>query len=536
LKVSIRKNFIRSLCALTGISVALCFMVGNVSAQTSNVPNIEINFNSKISNISPLNYGMSSSMQNRDAKSLATDQNIAQKFKNLKIGQIRLDVKLVNGVVVCAKEGCSTTPSADAWVNAVKAMGAQPVLSLPLNANDATGIVKHFNVDTNNPVKKWIIGNEPDAAGISADTYSNSFNAIVDSIKRIDSGSKVGGPATATYNRSFIQTFLTISGTKIDFVDYHQYGQQGSSQKPDAQLFAETANYESNYGDLKLLISNTASTKSRASQIEIQVGEWNIDKEGDTKNYSLLSTLWGVSAFGHMLNAGATSFVYSDKNGDLGLLFDYKTGNAGSSTLQAGDPMHLYHGIGMFTGENLFRGYGTSAVLVKNNLDTVTAFASDNPRNIVAINTDTAFSRQARFQLTGVGSGTVDVWRKEGSTSPLFPPGKMASTTVTNGFFTYWLTPFSTTTFIINASGSTTTPTQATTPTACSTSRRADANCDNTVDLLDFSIFRIEFPKSRDGTLVSGTAKADFDRDGDVDLSDFEIFRQELVKLQKAAA
>jgi hypothetical protein len=49
------------------------------------------------------------------------------------------------------------------WVNLIKDMGAEPLIQVSQyqNAEAAAAIVRHFNVETNNPVKFWGIGNEP---------------------------------------------------------------------------------------------------------------------------------------------------------------------------------------------------------------------------------------------------------------------------------------------------------------------------------------------------------------------------------------
>jgi hypothetical protein len=64
---------------------------------------------------------------------------------------------------------------------------------------DAANMVKHFNKDTNSYVRYWIVGNEPDQAGISAATYSANFNQDFAAMKAIDPTIKIGGGATAFY-------------------------------------------------------------------------------------------------------------------------------------------------------------------------------------------------------------------------------------------------------------------------------------------------------------------------------------------------
>ncbi len=115
------------------------------------------------------------------------------------------------------------------------------------------------------------------------------------------------------------------------------------------------------------------------------------------------------------------------------------------------DTNAAYHGMGMYTGEGLFRGFGNIMVNASTTLPNVEVFASSNPKNIVVINKDQSFTQTATFSLKGVVSGTIAVWRKDESVLFPNPPIKLATIPVENGIFTFQLTPFSVTTFVLNA-------------------------------------------------------------------------------------
>lgn len=70
---------------------------------------------------------------------------------------------------------------------------------------------------------------------------------------------------------------------------------------------------------------------------------------------------------------------------------------------------------------------------------------------------------------------------------------------------------------------------------SCLKKSQGDANCDGTVDLLDFEEFRQEFLADRDGSLNITTAKANFNNDSNVDLLDFEIFRVGYISRQNVS-
>src|SRR2546421_12357387 len=88
------------------------------------------------------------------------------------------------------------------------------------------------------------------------------------------------------------------------------------------------------------------------------------------------------------------------------------------------------------------------------------AFSPDNPKNIVVINKDPSITQTATISLNGVTSGTIDVWRKDESVLFPNPPIKLGTLPLKNGTFSYQLTPFSVTAFVLNTA-SQTSPTQS---------------------------------------------------------------------------
>ena len=114
------------------------------------------------------------------------------------------------------------------------------------------------------------------------------------------------------------------------------------------------------------------------------------------------------------------------------------------------DTNPAYHGIGMFTGEQLFRGFGDTTVQTNTKIPNIEIYASDNPKNIVVINKDPSMTQTANIVLHGKTAETVDVWRK-GETVPFTdPPIHIEPPSLLNGTFTYQFPPLSVTTFVLN--------------------------------------------------------------------------------------
>ncbi len=416
--------------------------------------NIIIDYASPIRKLNPNAFGMDLSGYG-SPNVFANDQVEQQKLKTLNIKFMRIDLKYSTSgdptsKIVCAANGCDTQLTGDQWVQAIKAIGAQPLIVVPSGAIDAANMVKHFNKDTRNYVQYWIIGNEPDLAGISADTYSTNFNQDYDAMKAIDPTIKIGGGTTAWYDVPFLQTFLQLSGSRVDFVDFHGYAQEGNVSGDYTTLFQIAARYGNEISDLQSLIQRIEPV--RASQIWIEIGEWELNWGGTAQNNSNFHSVWVASVLGNILKAGGWSLFFADKGNALyGNPHTFTDPYGHVVNINPDDTNAAYHGIGMYTGEGLFRGFGNIMVNASTTLPNVEVFASDNPKNIVVINKDQSLTQTATFSLNGVESGTVVIWRKDESVLFPNPPIKLATVPLENGTFTFQLTPFSVTTFVLNA-------------------------------------------------------------------------------------
>lgn len=518
--------FLKKTVSILLASLIFLFLMPKVKAQSS--PQITIDFAKIIEDLHPLAIGLDESAYGGQ-KVLANDPAEIAMIKKLNVAQIRFELKVSLGDIVCAAAGCNQAIGADTWIDAIRATGAEPIIIVPDNTNDATAILKHFNKEAAKPIKRWIVGNEPDNNGLDAVTYSDRFNHVYDAMKAIDPAVKIAGPATAWFNKQYLQTFLENSGSRVDIIDYHSYGQGGSVTKTEAELLTETQKYRQNAFELRNMLLTTPATKNRVTNIDVQVGEWNMDWDKDPKYFTQFSTVWSALALGEILESGSHALPYATKNGDLGAL--YETTN---------EPMPFYHGIGMFTGEGLFQRFGTKMVYANTNSNFLKVFASNNRKNIVVINTSPTATEFVTLSLEQVNAESIDVWRKDKESDPKGNPVQLPSPNVANNTFTYSFPPYSVTTFVVNDSNTqtptptvTNTPTQSVTPTVtCNLYEKGDATCDGSVDLLDFEEFRQEYTLNRQGKLDITTAKADFNKDKSIDLLDFEMFRAGYAELR----
>ncbi len=469
-----------SLTKILGIGIVLFAGVGVIilSQQRTNYTqhaaangNVNIDYTTIIQKLDPKAIGLDISGY---FTPLAFGNDTVEQQKVKQLGPKYLRMHLIyqtsgdpTSKIICGGGGCNTTITGDQWINAIKSVGAEPVVIVyTKSAVDAANMVKHFNKDTNNPVKYWIVGNEPNINGYSVQSYSDYFNADYDAMKAIDPTIKIGGGTTAWYDQTWLQQFLQLTGSKVDFVDFHGYPQQGTTDGDYTKLFQNADGYGNDVTKLRAVINSTVP--SRASQIAIEVGEWELNWGGSAQNNINFHSVWAATAFGGILKAGGYSMFYADKGNLIyGSPHTFIDSTGKSYSVVPDDTNPAYHGIGMFTGEGLFQHFGDTMVSATTTFPNIEVFASDNPKNIVLINKDPSTTQLATVAVTGLSSGTFDVWRKDESISPPNPPVKIGTVSIQNGTFTYQLTPFSVTTFVLTSAQSlSTTPSGLTiTPT-----------------------------------------------------------------------
>lgn len=430
---------------------------GAVSAGTGNV---QVNFGQQIATLAQKPFSGTISTYGSDGGSIIRSSKQRTQLGNLALGFYRIPLQWNGGNIISSAGGGPRDISGDAWINAITGYGATPMIVIGgsednnFTPSDAANMVQHFN-GTNGPkVSHWVIGNEPGNGGMSIATYCSLFNSTVDAMKAVDSSIKVAGPAWAFFDSSNIRSFLQCAGNKVDIIDYHHYG-MGTTYLSNEDALSQTAVYKSEVEQTRALIQQYVPT--RVNQIEIQVGEFNWSWRtgngyqgygGDDRFYQPVATVWTASVAGNIMVAGARAHQYSDQNGALGLTFE-KNADASHFGRTLNDPMPGYWGLQMFTGGNLFRGFGTSVVQTSTTLADVEVYASNNPKNIVLINKSPTATRAAVVGIAGVAATSATVWQTNKDV-PFNPPTNTGTNVVANNTISVSLPPYSVTTLILN--------------------------------------------------------------------------------------
>ncbi|MFB4265095.1 PA14 domain-containing protein [Nonomuraea sp. GTA35] len=444
--------------ALTiGLATATIWTAG-APAQAAASATVSVDFTRPIRTLSPADYGIGITGYGSGSY-ITNDARHRELLTDLAPGRMRIELHYERpgdhtSPIVCGGYKCDTTITGDAWIAAIRDLGAEPVVilqvdgrqSAEVNRDDAVALYRHFAA-SGTPVRRFILGNElncactPEKPEMTAAEYSSRFNLIADALDAEDPGVTVGGPATAWNDHSYIRTFLEGSGDRVDFLDYHDYG-NGSETVTDQDLLTTVVRgYET---DLKEVGALAESVLGR--EIDIQIGEFNsdFDDPGGRRTLTHFNTLWGAAALGQILHAGAAAYQYGDKNGQLGL-----TSTDGEGGIPRSEPLPIYHGIGMFTGEGLFRPFGTTMVAATADNALLHAFASDGGKNVVLVNVGTE-PLDTTLGFTGLTAGTAALWQ---STDAAWAPHRAGTAEVAGGKATLTLPARSATTLVIQEQG-----------------------------------------------------------------------------------
>lgn len=441
-----------------GLAAAAVIWPAGAPAGAAVAAAVSVDFTQPIRTISPADFGVSITGYG-EGSYITNDPRHRENLRKLGAGRMRIELHYQepgnhDSAIVCGGYKCATEVSGDAWIGAIRDLGAEPVVILQVdprqtaevNRGDAVALYRHFAA-TGVPVRRFILGNElncactPDKPGMPADEYSRRFNLIADALRAEDPAVKLGGPAAAWNDLGYLRTFLEGSRDRVDFVDYHDYG-NGFDPITDEELLGGVIRaYETDIKEVSALAESVLGRKA-----DIQIGEFNSDFDDPDGHRTLthFNTLWGAAALGQMLHAGAGAFQYGDKNGQLGL-----TSTKGEGGIPRNEPLPIYHGIGMYTGEGLFRPFGKTIVQASADNDKVHVFASDHAKNVVLVNVG-ADAVEAGVALTGVTAGTAAVWQ---STKDAWAPHRTGTAAISGGRTSVTLPAGSATTLVIDQYG-----------------------------------------------------------------------------------
>jgi hypothetical protein len=168
----------------------------------------------------------------------------------------------------------------------IEEVNAEPLVILPdiSNSSSCQHIVNLFK----GRVKYYEFGNEPSIwLKWSSQEYTEAWNKVVPSLKKIDPSIKVGGPAYYShgcYNdgKEYITTFLQQANPKPDFVSWHMYF--GGVNTTNEEILNEA----SQTSECIDAVENNVIIPTLDHSLSIIITEWNWnpnpDLQGDSRD------------------------------------------------------------------------------------------------------------------------------------------------------------------------------------------------------------------------------------------------------------
>jgi hypothetical protein len=379
---------------------------------------IRVDFTQTLTHLPQQRYGTCVTGYGRDTN-IVTNSTHRTQLTQLGLSIMRIELAFAEpgnpaSRLVCGGSSCNQDISGADWISAIRSTGADPIVILPLDGRrsqnedlaDATNIYQQL-VASGNQVTRFIVGNEPDhpdsPKDLNAAEYSTRFNQIATALHQLNPDVLVGGPALSYYNTDFLDVFLARSGSQVDFIDFHKYGQgnKDESQSDEELVGPVVRSFAAQLSDLRQRLDR-ALPKDRRDRVSVEIGEFNLDWDDDPRLESDLNTTWTAAVVGTVLKGGALPIQYGDTNGRLGLtLGDSQT-----------TPGPAYHGFSMFTGAGLFRPFGNAMARTTSSNQLLYVFASQDSRNIVVVNATTTSLRTA-ITTTGLTQASVQQWVSE---------------------------------------------------------------------------------------------------------------------------
>ncbi len=133
-------------------------------------------------------------------------------------------------------------------------------------AEYAKATAVHFK-RTGQQITYWEAGNECDPMGVAA--YSRYFNAIADALHSVNPGYLVGGPVASWWNGIDLPAFVSRSGRRIGFIDFHSYP---VNDKDSAQAAFHKAATFADVMDARRAVAGTV-----AARLPIGLLEYNMN-------------------------------------------------------------------------------------------------------------------------------------------------------------------------------------------------------------------------------------------------------------------
>ena len=190
----------------------------------------------------------------------------------------------------------------DAFVSYARAVGAEPLLQVPMIKNlagkapvaqDAADPVTYVNKTQGHGLRYLSIGNEPDlyvdqklmAAGYDAKAFCQTFKAYAEAVKAVDPSIQIVGPDLSWKYQSgandWLTPFLQDCGSVVDVIAVHRYPIDPAQCTAD-RAYADDATYRQILARLRAILADTGQSAK-----PLAITEANITWDGDPAKSTL---------------------------------------------------------------------------------------------------------------------------------------------------------------------------------------------------------------------------------------------------------
>lgn len=166
-------------------------------------------------------------------------------------------------------------------LQAIKNIGAAPLVIIrgAVDPNVATDDAHEINLVQSVFGSSTVYieyGNEEDLAGVNVTRYTNSWNAVVPSLKALAPTYKFIGPVNFQDNPTYIATFDQNANPRPDFNSWHEY--TCNTSNPDQYCLDHISHWTTH-----IVNTNNAVRAAIGTTIPIMITEWNLDPNQDPR-------------------------------------------------------------------------------------------------------------------------------------------------------------------------------------------------------------------------------------------------------------
>jgi len=270
--------------------------------------------------------------------------------------------------------------------------------------------------------------NEPDRNGASSMTeVADRCAQIADELRAAGAVGTVWGPVWSAPLGDFATFAKQLGAHRLGGIDWHYYPDgAGLNGRSVQQVLSAVADH----GRVVSAVRTMLKENGLPANTNIDELNWSWQMGNAPPLFTAANTVMMALGFCTILSTGGRCMAYATQNGELSVMAD-SYGNPAARPQSS--PMPAYWGIATLTGANmpgqppLFPHYKDTFYSSTSDDATVKVFAVNNEGggvNLIAINTNENTDRSVTLSISGMSTGSYDVFQTRRE-QPYDPPQKI---------------------------------------------------------------------------------------------------------------